>query len=780
MLRSLRSLSLVLAAAGLLAPAAANAAPAHAGKKAATSASSKKKSAKKKVSYPSVKKVTPLKAGIGDKLSLTGSSFRKGTGKNYVVFKRDGGRALFVKAGKSTAKSISVVIPAKLLTLFTQKGGAPQPTKFRLRVMATRLGTSYTKVGMSPTISPVSGEAAGPADDCDGDGVVNAKDNDDDNDLLSDTTEAQYGTDPCKRDSDGDGMSDGWEVQSAKDRNGGTYPKLKPSPNPLDPKDAQVDSDGDGLTNAEEYTAWATYGGNTIPLSYSGGNATSAGRGPVPPELKYMDRDRNGYLSDFERDADGDGIPNMDEDHGNMQGDVKSLARLTTGQTEFDSNVYDFGIFNTAYLTLAAKQSKMDPLRCAGINQTPFFCVDKSSGGEIGVIDVQKVDTLDWLTPDSDGDGIRDDNDDVDHDGVPNNVEYQQMLGASYASRRLAALDGCVPNIDSPSCLLGDIDGDGLSGAADTDADGDGLSNDLEAQVHTNPIVWDTDGDGVSDGYEYWSAKDLNGSAVPSADKKPWPNALDGTDAKYDFDGDGLLLREEYALWKLVDGHTPISEYSDGQQATGGLIKVTTPTQDNLDIDQDGYLSDDERDADNDLLSNIVEFSFTGTQAWWNGVVWYEPHPLTPPSPTDLPKYSEQPYSIRAFNDLSAVDGDTDGDGIIDGLDDQDNDGWNNQQEMEFGRWRLPSGSQKMYPYRVHPYNPCLPDPNASTCSRYIPQGTKPWPPFDGTQQAGDALPFGWDDSSLDPSVTWDSSMLSDPAQTFTGPWTGSHGVQGP
>src|SRR5262249_38786323 len=153
---------------------------------------------------------------------------------------------------------------------------------FRLRVMATKLAKSYTKNAQSPLISPVAGTAAGTKNDCDGDGVLNGKDTDDDNDLISDAEETADGTDPCKRDTDGDGLSDGWEIQSAKDRNGGVYPKAKPSPNPLDDKDALIDADGDGLTNLEEYAAWATFGHNTFPLSYSGGNNASAGRGAVP------------------------------------------------------------------------------------------------------------------------------------------------------------------------------------------------------------------------------------------------------------------------------------------------------------------------------------------------------------------------------------------------------------------------------------------------------------------------------------------------------------------
>src|SRR4051812_40944557 len=100
MLRTLRSLSLVLAAAGLLAPAAANAAPAH---KLAHSAKSKKASRKRKVTYPTIKTVQPLKAGIGDNLLIKGKGYRSGKGRDYVLFKKDGGRGLFIKVDKATA-----------------------------------------------------------------------------------------------------------------------------------------------------------------------------------------------------------------------------------------------------------------------------------------------------------------------------------------------------------------------------------------------------------------------------------------------------------------------------------------------------------------------------------------------------------------------------------------------------------------------------------------------------------------------------------------------------
>ena len=78
------------------------------------------------------------------------------------------------------------------------------------------------------------------------------------------------------------------------------------------------------------------------------------------------------------------------------------------------------------------------------------------------------------------------------------------------------------------------------------------------------------------------------------------------------------------------------------------------------------------------------------------------------------------------FADPSPIDPDSDGDGVLDGADDQDADGYDNYTEMELARCR--SG------LFVNPYNPCLPDPYAITCSRYVPlDDGSVYPPFDST-----------------------------------------------
>ena len=282
-----------------------------------------------------------MRVEIGQKLDIRGRYFLRGRYKNTVVFKRSGGKAVFVKAAVGTTKLLRVTMPTKLLKEFVTQGTAVQPTRFRIRVLARKFGKRYTSASRSPLVFPHSTPPppgfveSQPDGDCDGDGTKNGVDADDDNDgltddveqslnlnpckgdtdgdgvedrfefdcdhngvlnrdetdddkdLLTDGQEQAIGTDPCSADSDRDGVADGYEYQSARDLNDDEdqqpndylpYPGARPYPNPLF-ADADVDYDGDSLTLGEEYTLWKYVGNITLsPLSYSDGEQYSVSR----------------------------------------------------------------------------------------------------------------------------------------------------------------------------------------------------------------------------------------------------------------------------------------------------------------------------------------------------------------------------------------------------------------------------------------------------------------------------------------------------------------------
>jgi hypothetical protein len=346
--------------------------------------------AAKKPKLPKISSVAPMSLGVGDVLTIRGTNFRPGARRNAIVFKRDGSRAVFVKAGTATGTRINVRVPASLIQYLPQVGGQPTAARFRLRVLAARFSRGYTPAGKSPRIGPasVAPPGAGAIDpviapqalqppDCDADGTPDATDGDDDNDLLSDTLETSLGLKTCNPDSDGDGMPDGFEYQSAIDLNSGAgslpYPGKRPYPNPLFP-DAATDYDGDGLSAAQEHELWRYGGGRTLPLSYSAGLKRTAG--PV---------------DDDDRDADNDGLGNWDEFNGRMTPEWWTAITKEVPYTE----------------TYAATSA---------------------------------------VDPDSDGDGRLDGADDQDFDGWSNVAEL------SRAQYRVQPFNPCLPDYTSPTC----------------------------------------------------------------------------------------------------------------------------------------------------------------------------------------------------------------------------------------------------------------------------------------------------------------------------------------
>ena len=142
-----------------------------------------------------------------------------------------------------------------------------------------------------------------PDGDCDADGVLNGVDLDDDNDLLADALELTLKLDPCVGDTDGDGVEDGFEYQSAIDLNNDDYQRRTSSPRtrgkravpePALQRTRTSTTTATRLTLRDEYKLWKyTYEVNHTatrtlePLSYSDGTQYSlsvlAGGNGRPP-----------------------------------------------------------------------------------------------------------------------------------------------------------------------------------------------------------------------------------------------------------------------------------------------------------------------------------------------------------------------------------------------------------------------------------------------------------------------------------------------------------------
>jgi hypothetical protein len=155
------------------------------------------------------------------------------------------------------------------------------------------------------------------------------------------------------------------------------------------------------------------------------------------------------------------------------------------------------------------------------------------------------------------------------------------------------------------------------------------------------------------------------------------------------------------------------------------------------DFDGNGWISDDERDEDADGLSNYDETHGRMQPAYWTGC------------------YSQEHGYPVHYAGTSAGNPDSDGDGVLDGADDQDHDDVPNVMELSRidatgGAFddrkgpvksdckadtdnlpKPPAGNHPDAYGRVNPFNPCLPDVGSRTCARGHSLGSGAPAPFD-------------------------------------------------
>lgn len=284
---------------------------------------------------------------------------------------------------------------------------------------------------------------------------------------------------------------------------------------------------------------------------------------------------------------------------------------------------------------------------------------------------------LPW-NADTDGDGVKDGQEDFDGDGLDNATELAKSTDPKKADSDddgltdKQELDNGLNPIDPSDGATADSDADGISNAAEIahglnpkdasdaalDPDSDGLNNVDEIVTHkTDPKKADTDDDGISDKVEIdngLSPLDPRDGGTADSDDDGLTNAQevnngldprDATDADQDADHDGLLSRAEILTYgtkpKVAD--TDGDGLSDGQEVT---VYRTNPTV---------------ADSDGDGLGDGREVAVIGSD------------PLSPDTDGDSISDGAEVNGFLLYDKVTRVSTDptvtdTDGDGIHDGI----------------------------------------------------------------------------------------------------------------
>ncbi|MCD5383008.1 hypothetical protein LR002_02700, partial [Candidatus Gracilibacteria bacterium] len=347
------------------------------------------------------------------------------------------------------------------------------------------------------------------------------------------------GTNPNNWDTDGDHLADGR-------RNGDNI--NFPDPDPLNPLDLNGDEDRDTISNQDEIDGWV------FDLEYidTAGNTHTENNKKVITKYDNNDTDGDGLLDNEEKqkgtdptvtDTDGDGFSDKfetDVNYDPLNGDVNGTA-----SAGYDGTVPPDADQDYLMDTFEDKYSQCG----AG---TGLYAMTGSfqDGFSTEILDCDVADyTLDKNDLDSNNNGIYDGNEDFDRDGLTNKEE--QALGSNptnWDSDGDEIPDYLDPNPTDSADILQDTDGDGYTDKVEIlginisytykiNSGGTCIEKNFDQKVSLNYQKIDSDEDGLDDKFEVQNG--LN-PIIADIDLDGWKDGEEinlGTDAKNGCDG---------------------------------------------------------------------------------------------------------------------------------------------------------------------------------------------------------------------------------------------------
>ena len=547
--------------------------------------------------------------------------------------------------------------------------------------------------------------------------LLGAPTGDADGDGLNHLAEAAAGTNPLNPDTDGDGLTDGYEVNTSNssplhtdtdndgvddrledndgtnpnspDTDGDQLPDLFERLNDTDPlvNDAAADPDNDGLLNLGEYL-------NGTRANDS--DTDDDGLNDGDEVLTHMtdpldtDSDNDGLLDGEEIAPHGTDPLNADTDSDGIDDATEVSNNFDPNDTDSDNDGMPDGWEYSNGLNPLGNDTAQDPDN-DGLNNLAEFNEgtdprDEDTDSD-GLIDGAEVNThaTNPTRYDTDNDGASDGKEiltsgtnpnlrDTDSDGMDDGFEITRGLNPLFNDAALDPDNDGLTNLQEESYNLDpfnpDTDGDGLSDgyesvnnphASMTDTDRDGLNDGQEVNVYgTNPNRRDTDADGIRDGDEvntYNTNPNVDDSDLDGIeDGDEVANGLNPlvADASADPDNDGISNIDE-----IADYTDPLNDDSDSDGLKDGVEKAIGSNPNQRDTDGDG-LFDGAEQLTHGSSPLLADSDYDGMPDGWevsNGLNPNLNDALLDADGEGIPNYEE--YEIGSDPQVTDSDGDS-------------------------------------------------------------------------------------------------------------------------